>query len=191
MRELNDDKAPIIKGNVGSVAGVNRKYGAAVNSAKILVLSGARFTSVAKGGPKTITAEDAESEQAKLAADVRAKLKIIDSHLASEAGVDVARSEAKKGSRGALSANAVGLAKNALEAAKETRYKPVGGDAVRRADEMKKYAMIGRRRVAPPLDQALQASMEKHAPRRASCGVRRASTQSGPVEAAASAPEEA
>ena len=181
MKELNDDKAPVLKSNVGSVAGISRKYGATVNSAKILVLSGARFTSVAKGGAKTVTAEDAESEQAKLAADVRAKLKVIDSHLASEAGVEVVHAEAKKGSRGALKANAVGLAKNALEAAKETKYKPVGGDAFRRTEEMIKYAKLGRGRVAPPLDHALQANAERNVQsRRASTGVgRRASTLGG------------
>jgi len=174
MEEMSQTKVQVAS-NVGSVAGKVRKYGATQNSTRILVNTGARFSSIA-----TLTEADAANAEAKAAQTVRERLKVIDQHLGTTSGIDTTRADHKQSSV-RLKAGHGGLVKNALEKAKETKFKPYGGDGVKRSEEMATYAARGRSRVAPPLDHSISAHQERA--RRASCGgggaARRASCTRG------------
>ena len=180
LQDLKGDAPVVLKSNVGSVPGLVRKYGATVNSSAILVKVGARFTSGSKA-QKGAAVADAGALEKKAAQEVREKLKLIDGLLASRE-VDVSRSDGKKNK----SARAGGLVKNALEVAKDTKYKPYGGEAFKRSEELHTYAARGRARVSAPLDHAISAASERNA-RRQSCGAggagRRASTSGGGKQA--------
>ena len=167
IEELQETKV-VMGGNVGSVAGKVRRYGSTVNSTRILVQQGARFMP----GAMTVLG-DSDSQEAKLAQEVRERMRVIDSHLQNKDGIDTTKTEVRHKARAGQS----GLVKNALEMAKETKYKPFGGAAIRRAEEMGTYASRGRSRVGPPLDHAIAASNEKT--RRASCGAARRASVSG------------
>ena len=178
VAELKGDNAVVLKSNVGSVQGVERKYGRTVNSTSILVKAGARFTPGASDVSK-LDNVDLESAEKKASEEIRGRLKIIDGHLQTTFDVDVTRSDVKRTSMTLKAGVGTGLVKNALEKAKETKLKPYGDDYTRRFAEMTTYAARGRARVATPLDHALTAANEKNA-RRASCGAaRRASVSRG------------
>jgi len=172
MEEMSQTKV-VVAHNVGSVAGKVRKYGATVNSSKILVSNGARFSAT-----RSLTEVDSASADAKAAQFVREKIKVIDQHLSTTEDIDVTREDGKASSV-RLKAGHGGLVKNALEKAKETKFKPYGGDGVKRIEEMATFAARGRSRVAPPLDHSISAHQERA--RRAStgpAGARRASVSS-------------
>jgi len=153
--------------NVGSVAGVSRKYGSALNSTYILHQHGARFHPGQKGGK----AKDSEGEDAKKAQEVRDRIKIIDNHLSTMEGISTVHE--LKATKRAAGSN--GLIKNALEKAKDTVvHRAFAGSDEARMSSMVKYAHLGRARVAPPLDHAIAASGIANS-RKGAAGVRRAS----------------
>lgn len=171
LLELKGDTTVVLKSNVGSVAGLERKYGRTVNSTLIMQKAGARFTPSANQAAKSLDSSDEAGK--KVQQELREKLKAVDSHLSSQE-IDVSKVSAKKGG-GPLKAGR-GLIKSALEVAKDTQFNPHGGAAAKRVEEMRKYAAIGRARVGTPLDHAIAAGAA-HGARRASCGAsRRAST---------------
>jgi len=174
LAEMRSDTSVKVAGNVGSVAGKVRKYGAQQNSTAIMVGVGARF---AKGGAGVaLDANAVAGIELKKSQEARDRLRVIDMHLAATHDIDVGRESAKKRA-GQMGQH--GLLKNALETAKETKFKPYGGEAVRRQEEMATYASRGRSRVGAPLDHAITAKNEKD--RRASCGLRGASVASKKV----------
>jgi len=188
LLELKADPGPKIGANVGSVAGKVRKYGATVNSTRILVDFGAKMTRTAQAS----SSEDDSSKAEKAAQEVRDRLKVIDGHLSTVTGVDVTRDE-HKASKYKRLAGKGNLVQNALDAAKETKYKHVGEPL--QLELIHKYAARGRSRVGPPLDHAIAVSNERQrrgsvggdgAPRRASlCGAGRATRGPKPGQGAA------
>jgi len=171
--------------NVGSVAGVTRKYGSTVNSTHILVANGARLTEAGKS-----VKSDANAD-AKKGQEVRECLRVIDSHLSSTDGIDIGQVDERKGGFKAT-AGVGGLAKNALEKAQDTKFHPAYSmPSEERIAHSTKYAHLGRLRVGPPLDHAIAAANQRG--RRASCAAaaRRASTtgKRGSCEGASSASE--
>ena len=179
--DMKSDTTVKVGANVGSVNGHVRKYGASVNSTAIMVSLGARFTpSVARGkAAKEGDAADAAAVAAKASQEIREKLKTIDGLLQTSYEVDTSKAEGKRSKSLLRAGGGGGLVKNALEMARETKFKPYGGEAFKRQEGMATYAMRGRLRVGPPLDHAIHAQSEKV--RRASTGVagKRAVTEGG------------
>ena len=177
LLEMKSDTSVKVGANVGSVNGHVRKYGASVNSTAIMMSVGARFTPTGKHGKATAEV-DAAGVAAKASHEIRDKLKTIDGLLSTHYEIDTSRVEGKR-NKSLLKAGGGGLVKSALEVAKETKFKPYGGDAVKRQEEMSTYAIRGRARVGRPLDHAINAQHERNA-RRMSCGAaRKASTEQG------------
>lgn len=173
MAELMADSSGVkAASNVGSVNGKVRKYGSTVNSTHILVLNGARFMPKSAG---SLSSAASEGQEKKRAQEVRDKLRVIDTHLSTTADIDVSRGGMERQGT-MLKAGQQGLSKNALEKAKETKYKPYGGDRMKLMEELGTYAARGRARVSAPLDHAISAQNEKT--RRASACGRRASVAS-------------
>jgi hypothetical protein len=156
LEELNSTKV-VVANNVGSVPGLTRKYGATMNSTRIMVNNGASF--VPGAGHQKTGGGDAEAAAAMA---VRERLKTVDQHLSTTLHIDISRETVTKvAHRLKAGAQGLGLAQNALEKAKELAYKPFGGEAVRRAEEMSNFAKRGRARVGPPLDHAVQQQQER------------------------------
>ena len=162
LAELKAESGAVkVTSNVGSVAGVTRKYGSTVNATHILVISGARLTAAGKA-----VKSDANAD-AKKGQEVRERLRVIDSHLSSTDGIDIGQAEGQKGLAKAM-AGVGGLAKNALEKAQDTKLRPAYNmPSEERIVHSAKYAHLGRSRVGPPLDHAIAANNQRE--RRASC----------------------
>jgi hypothetical protein len=142
--------ASTLSGGVGSVPGVERRWGANVNSTRILVDAGATFV-LGKG-----KVEDAASLDEKLMLEVRDKMKQIDTHLNKHYEIDVVRDEAAK-ARNKRSGDGKRL-KDALTVANETKNRPFQmSHEVMTFDERRDFAQRGRARVAPPQDHAGQS----------------------------------
>jgi len=147
---INESGATAVVGGVGSVAGVERRWGATVNSTRILVDAGA---SLVPGKGKV---EDDASAEEKLMLEVRDKMKQIDTHLNKHYEIDVVRDEAAK-ARNKRSGDGKRL-KDALTVANETKNRPFQmSHEVMTFDERRDFAQRGRARVAPPQDHAGQS----------------------------------
>ena len=153
IAELKTESGAVkVASNVGSVAGITRKYGATVNATHILVFNGARLT------PAGSAVKSDANADAKKGQEVRERLRVIDSHLSSSDGIDVGPAEGRKGGAKAM-AGGGGLAKNALEKAQDTKYHPAYSvPSEERIEHSTKYAHLGRTRVCPPLDHAITAA---------------------------------
>ena len=141
--------ASALSGGVGSVPGVERRWGANVNSTRILVDAGATFV------PGKGKVEDAASLDEKLMLEVRDKMKQIDSHLNKHYEIDVVREERKANNKRTGDGKRI---KDALTVANETKVKPFQqSHEVMTFDERRDFAQRGRARVAPPQDHAGQS----------------------------------
>jgi hypothetical protein len=131
-------------GGVGSVEGKVRKWGATVNSTRILVDAGASFVPGANASDNQLNVEE------KLSMDLRDKLKQIDTFLVKHHEVDVdkvAAATAKKRTKDG------GRLKDALTVANETKHSPfTASHEFLTFDETRDFAQRGRARVAPPMD---------------------------------------
>ena len=136
-----------VSGGVGSVEGVVRRWGATVNSTRILVDAGASFV---PGQDKQL--DDASVEE-KLSIEVRDKMKQIDTHLNKHYDVDVTREDRIK-QQNKRSGDGKRL-KDALTVANETKNIPFqAAHEVLTFDERRDFAQRGRARVGPPQDHA-------------------------------------
>lgn len=146
-RKLLESTTGPVSGGVGSVGGMSRRWGSAVNSTRILVDNGASFAP----GQKNLA--DLMDLQEKAALELREKWKQIDQHLEKVHEIDVARVD-RAGQQNKRAADGSRI-KDALTVAKETQQMPF--EYVRQAltyEERRDMAQRGRSRVAPPLDHA-------------------------------------
>ena len=110
-------------------------------------------------------------------AELREKLKTVDSHLSTEYEVTMSKAKEKITSK---TKQAGGKKRfTALGKANDLKWNPHQGETLRREGELAEYAKRGRSRVGPPLDHLIAGS----GARRASCGgaggTRRASCGAG------------
>ena len=148
--ELLDAEGGVISGGVGSVDGYTRKWGAALNSAKILAMSGASFA------PGNKALDDLLGAEEKAAIEIRDKLKQIEGHLSKHEEIDVGRLDMGKIQKRKSDGKRL---KDALTVANETKNQPftLTKDYLS-FDERRDFAQRGRARVAPPQDHEVKGS---------------------------------
>jgi hypothetical protein len=139
-----------VTGGVGGVAGKVRRWGASVNSTKILVMAGATLV------PGSGGVQDEMGQEEKMAAEVRDKMKQIDQHLYKHHEIDTTRTEAVLQRKRRSDGKRV---KDALTVANETKNVPFNPTKEALSfDDTRDFAQRGRLRVYPPLDHAPKAN---------------------------------
>jgi len=139
--QLLEAKGAKLTASVGSVRDKERRWGATVNSTRILYNAGASYTF----GAGSMTLDDDD----RAALELRNRLTQIDKYLGEQLELDVTKEAHAKKKRTGDGRRV----KGALEVANDTKYHRFTPDAeVMAFEERRDYAQRGRRRVAPPLD---------------------------------------